>query len=271
MMKKLTNAIVYFVAFLAMQLLVSYLVCFIWLLVEGKSVSEAWGALGGTLLLDAPKTIVIQVVYGIFVLWLFTFCGWSRLSNSYLRSKPVGVLTWAAIASLGSLIPSLAFQELMPLPDNSSELMGQVMDNRWGYLAICIFAPLVEEVVFRGAILRTLLGGMKYHWVAIALSALLFAVAHVNPAQIPHAFCIGLLLGWMYYRTRSVIPGIMLHWTNNTAAYVVHTLWPQTDKMNLVDLFGGDYTKVAMAVAFSLMIFLPALWQLHMRMRPAAK
>ena len=147
-------------------------------------------------------------------------------------------------------------------------VMGVVMAFSF-VLAICIFAPLVEELVFRGAILRALLDTRMSRWVAIAISAAIFALAHFNPAQMPHALCMGLLLGWMYERTMSIIPGIMLHWVNNTVAFVVFRLFPQYSDAKLVDLLGGDHLKVAMALLFSLLILLPAIFQLHLRMKRA--
>ena len=123
--------------------------------------------------------------------------------------------------------------------------------------------------MFRGAILRALLDTRMSRWVAIAISAAIFALAHFNPAQMPHALCMGLLLGWMYERTMSIIPGIMLHWVNNTVAFVVFRLFPQYSDAKLVDLLGGDHIKVAMALLFSLLILLPAIFQLHLRMKRA--
>lgn len=85
----------------------------------------------------------------------------------------------------------------------------------------------------------------------------------------PHAFLIGLLLGWMYYRTGSILPGVAFHWVNNTVAYVLYNLYPNSaSDMKLIDLFGTQRT-VAAALLFSLFILLPALYQLHLRMRKA--
>ena len=117
--------------------------------------------------------------------------------------------------------------------------------------------------------LRSLLQRMNSRWGAIALSAFLFALVHLNPAQMPHAFLIGLLLGWMYERTRSILPGIMVHWVNNTVVYVVYNLLPNLSERPVYDLFGGDWKRIALSVLFSLLILLPALWQLHTRMKPA--
>ena len=100
---------------------------------------------------------------------------------------------------------------------------------------------------------------------AIALSALFFSFIHLNPAQMPHAFVIGLLLGWMYWRTGSILPGVAFHWANNSVAYVLYNLYPNPD-MKVADLFGGSDHHALLAVIFSLLILVPALFQLHVWM-----
>jgi hypothetical protein len=90
----------------------------------------------------------------------------------------------------------------------------------------------------------------------------------MNPVQMPHAFLIGLLLGWMYWRTGSILPGIAQHWANNSAAYVIYTFYPDDDT-KLVDVFKGSELHVALALVFSLLILLPAIYQLHVWMRRA--
>ena len=142
------------------------------------------------------------------------------------------------------------------------------MKEPWGYVAIGILAPLAEEVVFRGAILRTLLGSMskKNHWVAIMISAAIFGVVHANLAQFINALLMGLLLGWMYYRTGSLVPGILLHWVNNTMAYVLANIMPQSDG-KLIDLFHGDEKTMYYAVGFSLCIMIPSFIQMIIRLK----
>lgn len=146
-----------------------------------------------------------------------------------------------------------------------------ILSNEYGYFTLCLLAPLVEELVFRGAILRALLGVFSRHWVAIAVSAAIFAIVHLNPAQMPHAFLMGLLLGWMYYRTGSILPGVALHWVNNTAAYAIYMLMPNAADSGLSGLFGGDIVRVLLAVGFSLLIFIPSVYQLNLRMKPAGR
>ena len=84
----------------------------------------------------------------------------------------------------------------------------------------------------------------------------------------PHAFMVGLLLGWMYQRTGSILPSVAFHWVNNSVAYVLYNVYPNPD-IKLIDVFQGSQAHVLMAVGFSLLILLPALYQLHVWMRRA--
>ena len=141
-----------------------------------------------------------------------------------------------------------------------------ILRNRFGYFVIGLLVPLAEELVFRGAILRSLLRWNSRPWVAILISAILFSAAHMNPVQMPHTLLIGLLLGWLYYRTDSIVPGVVYHWVNNTIAYVLFVFYPDPD-LKMVDLFGGNQQTVLMAVLFSFCILLPSIYQLNLRMR----
>ncbi|MBP5425190.1 MAG: CPBP family intramembrane metalloprotease [Prevotella sp.] len=217
---------------------------------------------------NATNMIIAMTASSIVVLALFLYFRWAEVSRSYVQSRPWATLFWCALAAMGAIIPSQCLQELMPkLPNIVEEEFDMILRDRWGYFAIGLLAPVCEELVFRGAVLRALLRWTPRHWLAIAISALLFALIHANPIQMPHAFLIGLLLGWLYYRTDSIVPGIVYHWVNNSIAYVVYNFYPDP-QMELIDLFGSQRT-VAAAVLFSLLILLPALYQLNLRLRKA--
>lgn len=248
------KAILYFIMFLAIQWVVGMIVNSLWSMISGKSAMES-----------AMGLIVTTVVSSIITLAVFLLAKWSEVSRHWIRKRPWITLTWCAVAAFGAIIPSLWFQEHMPeLPNIAEDSFDMIMKDRLGYLSIGLLAPLAEELVFRGAILRSLLQWTSRPWIAIALSALFFAAAHMNPAQLPHAFLIGLLLGWLYYRTNSIIPGMVYHWVNNSVAYVMYNLYPDPD-LTLTQLFGSEWTAL-MAVGCSLCIILPALFQLNTRL-----
>ena len=248
------KAIIYLCVFLIIQVTASFIVQGILKLTTGKSMMES-----------ATSFILTTALFSVVTVVVFLWAKWSEVSRHWIRKRPWVTLIWCVVAALGAIIPSVWLQEHMPeLPNLAEDAFDMIMKDRWGYVAVGLLAPLAEELVFRGAILRALLQWCSKPWVGIALSALFFAVAHMNPAQFPHAFLIGLLLGWMYYRTDSIIPGIVYHWINNSVAYVMYNLYPNPD-ITLTDLFGSERT-VLMAVGFSLLIFLPALFQLNARL-----
>ena len=249
----------------------SYLFIFIGLqLVGGAIITTLWSLIAGNSDKTAAMLITTTGVIGLLTIVIFLWTRYAEVSPTWLRTRPWTVLSWSVIAALGALIPSAWIQEQMPeLPNIAEQEFGTIMGTPWGYLVIGLLAPLSEEIVLRGAILKELLKSEKLStWTAIAISALLFALVHMNPAQMPHAFLIGLLLGWMYYRTGSILPGVAYHWANNSVAYVMYALYPDPD-MKLIDIFKGSEQHVYMALGFSLLILLPALYQLHLWMRRA--
>ncbi|MEO8956145.1 MAG: CPBP family glutamic-type intramembrane protease [Ktedonobacteraceae bacterium] len=83
-------------------------------------------------------------------------------------------------------------------------------------LLVAVFvAPFCEEIFFRGFVFTGLRRGMPLY-LAVILSALLFAAAHGDPASFPVLLVIGLLLAILRWQTKSLWPGILLHCLNNS-------------------------------------------------------
>lgn len=249
------KAIIYLIILLGIQAVTGLIVPAIWKLATGSAD------------ITAASMITTTVVFSILAIVLFLTTRWAEVSPTWLRTRPWSVMLWSVIAAVGTIVPSGWMMEQMPdLPNIVEQEFTTLLSNRWGYITIGLLAPVAEEVVFRGAILKSLL--TKYRpWLAIVLSAVIFSVGHLNPAQMPHAFLIGLLLGWMYWRTGSILPGMAYHWANNSAAYVIYNIYPNQD-IKLIEIFKTS-TNVYMALGFSLLIVLPALYQLHCWMRRA--
>ncbi len=219
--------------------------------------------------LGTPQMLLVQGIFAVICVALFLGFRWTPVSVHYWNTRPFSVIFWCIIAAVGTIAPSLWLQSVLDfLPDFAGEELLDFIQHRWGYLVVCILAPLAEEVIFRGAVLRTMLEhweGSK-RWTAIIISALLFGLAHMNPAQIPHAFLMGVLLGWIYERSRSLIPCVVLHCANNTIAYLMTAAYPAPD-ITLRDILGGSQRAEWMAVGFSIMILIPALYQLSLRLK----
>ena len=120
---------------------------------------------------------------------------------------------------------------------------------------IAIVVPILEEVLFRGAIEGHLLRkGWSPKW-AILVSALIFGIIHGNPAQIPFAFLIGLLFGWLYYRTGSLVPGIVGHIINNSfGAWTMFTATREELSQTTMETLGTTITYILLVLAIIVFI-----------------
>lgn len=264
------DVILYIIVFIVVQLVTMYVGAGIWASVkhEGYAYVLHQMSAGNNAVLLALTTVFSNVVSMV----IFLRTKWTPLTRDYLRSKPWFSLLWVALFALGAMIPlAFLYEQLgIEMDGDSERLLEGLMKEPWGYVAVGILAPLAEEIVFRGAILRTLLGmvSKRNHWVAIMISAAIFGVVHGNVAQFVNALLMGLLLGWMYYRTKSLVPGILLHWVNNTVAYVMVNIVPSTDG-KLIELFKGDEKTMYYAIAFSLCIVIPSFIQMIVRLQKA--
>ena len=112
------------------------------------------------------------------------------------------------------------------------------------FLLVAIFAPIFEEWLCRGMVLRGLLTKMKPAN-AIIISALFFAVIHANPWQALNAFLIGLTMGYVYYKTGSLILTMIMHFVNNGAAVVMSNIDSIKDYDYMIDIVGKqNYTII---------------------------
>ncbi len=270
--KGVMDILLYGIVFVVVQLtdIVSFLGMLVWSFVQHEELADV-----RTAMLSGHNPVLLaltSVFSSVITLVVFLKTKWTPISRNYLLSKPWLTLLWVALFALGAMIPlEFVYEHIgLEMDETTGRIFEGLLKEPWGYVAVGILAPLTEEVVFRGAILRTLLGMMskRNHWVAIMISAAIFGAVHGNAAQFVNALLMGLLLGWMYYRTRSIVPGILLHWVNNTMAYILTNLLPQTDG-KLIDLFHGDEKTVYYAVGFSLCILIPSFLQLVSRMKKA--
>ncbi len=255
-MRKYYDALLYTFSFLGLQVLAMVIVTLVMRMVHDS----------GTTDIRMQTIIAASVLSGIVVCALFCSLRWCTTGTGYLRQKPFRFLILTALLAVTLVIPMATIEESLPaaLQENRLEDVFSVMlSSIWGYVAVALVAPLAEEIVFRGAILRRLLQTKKDDaalsarqiWSSIALSSLLFAMIHGNPAQIPHAFVIGLLLGWLYYRTGSIIPGVVYHWVNNSIPFLLVWLFPDIyADAEVQEYFDGNVTLHAVCVAISALL-----------------
>lgn len=215
-----------------------------------------------------------QVVSATVTIAIFYFMHWSPLLDTFYCRKPALFYSALIVLTLASIIPSQWFIELSEadVPKEFEALFKALFEEPIGLFAIAVLVPICEEVVFRGAILGRLLKlfGTKKAWGAIVISALIFGLAHGNLAQSPHAFALGILFGWLYYRTDSLIPSAIMHVLNNSTAVLMECMMPDKDTDKLIDIFNGNSQLMYISIAASIAIAIPALWVLIKETPPAS-
>lgn len=184
--------------------------------------------------------------------------GW-KLDSSHFA--PLGALKCVLLAIVATI--SLGFWsdgivELLPeMPASLKAAMEQLTQgNFWlNLLSVSIFAPVFEEWLCRGMILRGLLQKVKLNPVwAIVISAAFFALIHMNPWQAIPAFLMGCVFGIVYYRTGSLKLTMFMHFVNNTFALVVGHIDSLKDVDSWKDIMPEDYFTVTAVACFLLTV-----------------
>jgi len=171
------------------------------------------------LLLTIQTGILVAVVWAIAVRWRGVSLaelgfvrpppGWvARAMLLALASFPVvGAISWLQQQVTGQPLDNPQFQVIAP--DAFSWL-----DYVATLLVAGVVAPAIEEVAFRGILYRWLAERTRVP-LAIAGSALAFAVLHGVPSLIPGILVLGAILAWSYERARSIWAPIVLHGSYN--------------------------------------------------------
>ena len=121
------------------------------------------------------------------------------------------------------------------------------------FLTVAIFAPFFEEWLCRGVVLRGLLTKMKPSW-AIIISALFFAAIHANPWQALNAFLIGVLMGYVYYRTGSLKLTMLMHFVNNVSAVILGRIESLKEFDFWIDILGKQNYMVVFFISLAVLV-----------------
>ncbi len=129
------------------------------------------------------------------------------------------VASLAASAVYGSVASALGVQSL-ELDSLPRDLLGTGIELYLNVAVIGLWVPLAEEVFFRGFVFSGLVTSIGVRW-GIVASSMVFALGHASPftvGPIIPAFISGLLLAWLYHRTKSLWPSVMAHSAQNLIA-----------------------------------------------------
>lgn len=174
-----------------------------------------------------------------------------RLQEAF-RPSPV---SWrmAGTALLGFLtgVVGLALlSEQLDLPDMMEDQFVGLSHNPWGILSVCLAGPVLEELFFREGIQGHIQRAGGKPVMAILVSGLLFGLIHLNPAQVPFAACIGILLGIVYHKTgHNILLCSLLHILNNTVSIIeLRVLGEEARTFRMDALLGGPAVAIVLMV-----------------------
>ena len=140
-----------------------------------------------------------------------------------------------------------------------SEQMNSISDDTFTlFLLVSFFAPIIEEILFRGIIQKGLINKGVKPAKAIIFSALAFGIFHLNPWQTVNAFLLGLVLGVVYYKTKSLLMPILLHAFNNfISAYLLLNGNSEsvTENLHLPEYYGLIVGIVLLSVSYYLFMY----------------
>lgn len=175
--------------------------------------------------LDVPKGPLTALAYllstggTLFVVWKLREI---RTENQKwpisLRFKPAWLapMAWALVMIFCA---GVVLEPLLNLfPKEWYEWLDQAIGKGgWALLTAVVMAPILEEWLFRGIIQPPAVakfGAFR----GILLSAAIFGIIHFLPMQVLNAFVVGIILGYLFHKTGSLTPVILLHALNNAVA-----------------------------------------------------
>ncbi len=217
--------------------------------------------------------IVMQIVAGIAmgiaemvmgsaaVAWVISICELCTIAiiamlrmidwKTVLNFKMIGWKTYA-LAIMGTM-PSIFVLnmgvEVLDLTNSIEDLFISMSQSMIGVLSIAVIGPIVEEFIFRESILSNMLRGGMNKWKAITVSALIFGIIHINPAQVFFAAGMGFIFGIIYYKTGNIVITSILHiLSNGIAVWQMRSMGEAIKDFSMVEWLGGPVTAICIAI-----------------------
>ena len=151
------------------------------------------------------------------------------------KASPMAVVLLVAVSTVAAMIVTEPLSLVFPMPEAIKEVYKKMLsDTLWTTLSVAVAAPLIEEFLLRGVMMRGMLQYIS-PTKAILWSAFFFALIHLNLSQATGAFILGTFIGWIYYRTGSLWLAILIHFINNGLSTLFTIMYPENIEMSLMD------------------------------------
>ena len=185
-----------------------------------------------------------------------------------------GVLFFALLAallpafSIATEPVSIPISLWLPMPESLKEFFGEIGNQGWvSIFSLVIMAPLLEEWLCRGVALKGLIKNGYSPTSAIIWSAFMFGIIHLNPWQALPAFLMGLLFGWIYWRTKSLWSVIFLHAVNNGLSVAIDWAYPDLpEEAAIYELVGTQ--SYFWILGGAIVVSASIVWFFHRKLTP---
>jgi membrane protease YdiL (CAAX protease family) len=205
---------------------------------------------------------IISFVAGImtlFIYWLIIIAGKKNIKerldlipvplHNLWPIIPLGIFFNLFIANLLAIIP-IPEHLLQDYAEASSDIRGI---TPMILLNVVLMAPVLEEVLFRGLVFKSLSGGMPLI-PALLLQSLVFGLLHGQIIWIGYATVLGIALSITKTRYASLYPCILLHLVFNGWSYIMPSIYDLLPDSYLISV-AFTVISAAMIVLFGIMIF----------------
>ncbi|MDR2911620.1 MAG: CPBP family intramembrane metalloprotease [Bacteroidales bacterium] len=215
------------------------------------------------------KKVLLNVVSTVFIL----VYGYKKMKIPFHKVFPlkffnplivisVVIFFWGMHNILNEV--NLWIEKVIPPPSWFWEMFDNIFEsngNWFGtFMKVAIIAPVVEELIFRGIILQ----GLRRNYsafISVFMSALLFALFHLNPWQFPATFILGLLLGWITVMNNNILLAIIGHSINNLMVLLSINYW---DEISTMQIFSSENNTVMLISAVVAIISLVLIYVFSM-------
>lgn len=136
------------------------------------------------------------------------------VSGKSIIVSVIGGLALGFFANGTVILESIFLPSIVERFNEMAEIAGLGTDV-WAIIAAIILAPIGEELLCRGLALKFAEKSFGKFWIANVMQALLFGVLHANWVQGIYAFGIGLFLGWLVKRYKTILPAMLVHFVIN--------------------------------------------------------
>ena len=179
----------------------------------------------GLLLVITPSAIII------YICWKKTNISFKQLFQ--YKNIPFSFICYATLFTIGFVIFAEEINNIIYYISPSTSIYGVYYSREtliklnpvFAFISICIIPAFSEEIIFRGIFIS----GFKNHYSmkkAIIAGAIIFGLLHIDPRNIIPSFFLGLFLGWIFYKTESIVLCVYVHLLYNFV-YLFRVLFPE--------------------------------------------